>query len=73
MPALPQEPTETQFFAVAGEPTYTSGGLLPFEKKRKKSLKTGPFQRLTYSLVFKAGVEGLEPPTQWLTATCSAD
>ena len=25
------------------------------------------------AFVFLAGVEGLEPPTQWLTATCSAD
>jgi hypothetical protein len=35
--------------------------------KKKKALDNNPraFQM--------AGVEGFEPPTQWLTATCSAD
>jgi hypothetical protein len=33
--------------------------------RKKPSMKSRAFRM--------AGVEGFEPPTQWLTATCSAD
>jgi hypothetical protein len=36
--------------------------------------KHGVKKALEKSRAFQmAGVEGFEPPTQWLTATCSAD